>query len=353
MHEDLLGYLLGALEPHEMRRIEGLLAADPELRAQLAELERALGPLDEGASAMAEPTPCDLVARTMASLPEHSWSADGDPEGVAESTFQPFPFAALPVMQDRPERGGSHGGHWADWVGGSAAVLILLGLLIPALAEGRLEARKAACQDRLRQLGTALTQFVHRNAQSRLPAVAESGPEAFAGVYSIRLHDAGLLPDPAVRWCPSLPMPPQRRFSFTSHEAVDSLADLHGAPPDLLREMQRYAGGHYAYTLGVIDRHDLKPPRFESRSTFAVMSDAPPAGFHSRSDLRRVRSHGGQGINVLFEDGRVQFVTLSAIDDLPDHPLLNHRGLREAGVNPDDASLAPSWSAPFIDAIQR
>jgi len=67
----------------------------------------------------------------------------------------------------------------------------------------------------------------------------------------------------------------------------------------------------------------------------------------------RLRSHGGNGINVLFEDGRVQFVTLSAIDELPDHPLLNHRGLREAGVNIDDASLAPSWSAPFIDAVQR
>jgi len=352
MQEDLLGYLLGALEPHEMRRIAQLLEEDPELRLELAELERALEPLEDGLEAMSDPMP-DLVARTMASLPEHPLAESADAESFEESDSQRYPFGVRTALQDRQEYVDRKSWTWADLVGGAAATAILLGLLIPSLAEGRLEARKAACQDRLRQFGTALTQFVHRNAQSRLPAVAESGPEAFAGVYTIRLHDAGLLPDPSLRWCPSRSLPPPREISPTSHATVESLTDLHRAAPDLLREIQRYAGGHYAYTLGVVDRHNLKPPRFESRATFAVMSDAPPASFTSREDLMRLRSHGGNGINVLFEDGRVQFVTLSAIDELPDHPLLNHRGLREAGVNIDDASLAPSWSAPFIDAVQR
>ena len=47
MYEDLLGYLLGALEPHEMRRVAELLRHDPQARAELERLESALRPLEE------------------------------------------------------------------------------------------------------------------------------------------------------------------------------------------------------------------------------------------------------------------------------------------------------------------
>ncbi len=96
---------------------------------------------------------------------------------------------------------------WMDWAGGAAAAAVILGLLLPSLAQGRFESRKAACQDQLRQFGTALTQFVNRNQQERLPAVSETGPEAFAGVYAVRLNEAGLIDDPSSRWCPSLDPP--------------------------------------------------------------------------------------------------------------------------------------------------
>ena len=68
MHEDLLGYLLGALEPHEMRRVAQWLRDDPEAREQLAELERSLRPLEEGHTPV-EPPPSDLVSKTLANLP--------------------------------------------------------------------------------------------------------------------------------------------------------------------------------------------------------------------------------------------------------------------------------------------
>ena len=47
MHEDLLGYLLGALEPHEMRRIAQLLRDDPAARDELARIEESLRPLED------------------------------------------------------------------------------------------------------------------------------------------------------------------------------------------------------------------------------------------------------------------------------------------------------------------
>ncbi len=243
---------------------------------------------------------------------------------------------------------------WLDWIGGATAAAVILGLLLPSIAEGRFEARKVACQMHLRELGTAITQFVNRDSQHRLPAVAESGPEAFAGIYAVRLSDAGLLPDASLRWCPSMATPKASAVTLTPINAVESIEDLHHASADGLRQIQQIAGGHYAYALGGVDHQDrLKAPRFQCRASFPVMSDAPPAGFNHLDDLRRLVGHGGQGINVLFEDGRVQFIALPMLNSMPDHPLLNNRGKAEAGVTIDDASLAPSWGAPFINAVQH
>ena len=256
-------------------------------------------------------------------------------------------------MQESVESGRSTGGTWIDWVGGVAAAAILLGLLIPALSEGRFQARRIACQDNLRQFGTAFTRFVTRSPHERLPAVGESGPEAFAGVYSVRLNDLGLLTDPGMRWCPSVAAPDTTEASLTNLGEVVSADELHEASVDRLRQIQQYAGGHYAYNLGVVEKDRLASPKFESRSSFAIMSDAPLSGYAAGEDLSQSIGHSGIGINVLFEDGRVQFIPIEALPNMTDHPLMNHRGETEAGVNVDDASLAPSWRPPFVDVNQR
>lgn len=334
MHEDLLGYLLGALEPHEMSRVARWIQEDPAAREQLAEIQRLLEPLESSFEPPIETSPPDLIAKTMANLPP----LDNQP-AAAERTSESV-FGELLPMQAGVEIAESDQWSWLDWFGGAVAAATLLGLLLPSLAEGRFEARKAACQNQLRQLGTAITQFVNLDRHNRLPAVAESGPEAFAGIYAIRLSEAGLLPDASVRWCPSLATPKKSAITLTPMDRVESLEDLHQGTSDMLRQIQQFAGGHYAYTLGVVDQHRLRPPRFESRASFAIMSDAPPAGFADRDDLNRLTGHSGRGINVLFEDGRVQFMVRPMLNALPDHPLLNHRGKAEAGVNIDDASLA-------------
>lgn len=365
MHEDLIGYLLGALEPHEMRRVEAWLRDDPEARGHLAEAERMLRPLEEHFEPI-EPPPSDLIARTMASLPplppkptpSHPAPSHASPEVLGdEAVGRPASDSAvLSPMQSKVEPPRSVGWSWMDWAVGCAAAAVLLALLLPTIAEGRFEARKTACQDQLRQLGTAITQFVIRSEQSRLPAVSASGPEAFAGVYAVRLRDAGLLDSPELRWCPSLDRPvavDSLVGNMPGSPPLVSIGSLHDVSVDRLRQIQQYAGGHYAYTLGVIDQGGFASPRYESRSSFAVMSDAPLAGMASRASLEDSIGHSGLGINVLYEDGRVQFVSVPALSAIPDHPLRNHRGQSEAGVNVDDASLAPSWHPPFVEVRQR
>lgn len=365
MDEDLLGYLFGALEPHEMRRLEDRLRTDAELRAELSRLEQALSPLSDSRDPADEP-PADLVSNTLANLPPlPPVDAESDVEGQTAGATPP----RLTPVDSRWDAGSGSVQGWTDWIAAATAVAILLGLLLPALAEGRFEARKVACQEQLRGLGTAITQFVLRSEHDRLPAVAAKGPEAFAGVYAIRLNDAGLLPDGSVRWCPSLPKPGGGTDAdlATFAAAIDASSsarvsperlliramELHHTAVDELRELQRLVGGHYAYTLGVIDDRRFGSPRYEGRSTFAVMSDAPLGGASNPGRWAGRIGHNRRGVNVLYESGTVRFIPLEAIDRIPDHPWLNVRGEVEAGIHIDDAVLAPSWRAPFLDSPQR
>ncbi len=348
MREDLLGYLLGALEPHEARRVEALLRTDPALRDELAAVERLLRPLDDSAS-IPEPPPLGLIERTLANLP---------PLPPMESPSQPTAGSArtpLPTLGMTREPSTRPARRWADWAAGSVAAAVLLSLLLPTLAEGRFAARRNACQDQLRRFGTAITQFVMLNQQQRLPSVAQSGPEAFAGVYAVRLLDAGLLDDPSMRWCPSFSVD-QRPFTDRDLMGSDGLIDsqnLFTATQDELLRWQQRAGGDYAYSLGVIEGDHYATPRYEARSSFAVMSDAPITSLIDTAIRSEQLGHDGRGMNVLYEDGRVQFVSLKSLQSLPDHPLVNDRGQVEAGVDLDDAVLAPSWRPPFLGTSQR
>ncbi|MEM9587522.1 MAG: hypothetical protein AAGA03_09590, partial [Planctomycetota bacterium] len=372
MHDDLLGYLLGALEPHEMRRVDKLLADSEEARQELARLKSSLGPLEQARDADPLP-PVDLVSRTLDALPplpppgvEGSAAADlaNDPW---ESAARESSLHLTPLSQVNEVRG-RRSWSWLDLMAGMAASIALLGVLLPSVMEGRFSARRLACQDNLKQVGEAIASFVMRNSDGRLPAVAASGPEAFAGVYAVRLNEAGLLSDGRVLQCPSV----DRRsvdaadgtpVALSTRPRLVSMSQLHDSSVDELRSLQYSAGGSYAYTLGVVDQQGYASPRYQSRSMFAVMSDAPQVRIDDAASLNQAldRSslggtqlgHSGRGMNMLYEDGSVRFVSLKALAAMPDHPLLNHRGRPEAGIDGDDASLAPSWHPPFLGAKQQ
>ena len=66
----------------------------------------------------------------------------------------------------------------------AATVLVAAILLIfPAIANSRFSARRAACQENLRELGTALTQYSQANG-GYFPAVPSQGKLATAGIYA-------------------------------------------------------------------------------------------------------------------------------------------------------------------------
>jgi hypothetical protein len=123
-----------------------------------------------------------------------------------------------------------------------------------------------------------------------------------------------------------------------------------------LQWLQQIAGGRYAYSLGVMDGDRYSAPQHEGRASFAILGDAPLSGSYvaDTADVTKMRwCHGGDGTNLLFEDGSVRHMRRTTMLDMPDHPYINHRGLVEAGVNIDDAALAPSSRPPFATARQR
>ncbi len=366
MREDLVGYVLAALEPHEVRRIESRLAEDPCLRGELAELEKTLLDAEHqlaGQAALAD-VPADLTLRTLQRID----SLGGPADATSDAPHGRFTLRPSSEWAPRGRR------IWLDYLVAGLAGTALLGLGIPAVARWRDDARSLLCQDKLREIGVGISQYVLRDPASQLPGLAASGPEAFAGVYSVRMNDQGTLADCQQLFCPDVPLPkPDPTLYATVGPNADkgatlvpglerllSLDDIRQANEqrDLsrLQWYQRSAGGSYAYTLGVMDGMRYRPPHYEARPNFAVLGDMPIAGqYRAESvDVEGLRwPHRGSGANVLYEDGSVRHIHPSRMLDLPDHPYVNHRGAFEAGVNIDDASLGPSWRAPFIQAVQR
>ncbi len=347
MHPDLLGYLLGALESREMQQVEAALQASAELRDELERLRQTLEPLEDVQPERFEP-PADLVSRTMQWIDQHD-PADRPQPVDASGRSEPSGSGARVAL--RPAFASAQVGRfrWSDVLASAIAATVLIGIALPGILHSRYEARKAACQDNLRRVGVAVTNFALSDPQRRLPPLSAEGPEAFAGVYSVRLGDAGLLDSLQSLWCPSLDRPP------SMSRTVPTVADLHAASPNRLAELQRLSGGSYGYTLGVMDGTEYRSPRYEARSTFAILGDVPVSRLRDQADdtVTVASSHDARGVNLLFEDGHVRFLPLGAALQTRDHPFLNHHGQVEAGVNIDDATLAPSWQPPFRDVRQR
>ena len=86
-------------------------------------------------------------------------------------------------------------------VGSIAVLAILAGLLLPALSKAREEARKLKCRNNLKQLATALNQYIDHMGGSRfLPYIEnqQTGAEFLVAVYW-----SGIVDEPRLYICPS------------------------------------------------------------------------------------------------------------------------------------------------------
>ncbi len=329
LREQLLGYLLDALDEEERLHVERQLEDDPTLWEELQLLRKSIDPLREGDFEI-EPPP-GLAQRACAQVAAHR-------------DREPVETRAAPLAHGMPESLSTRARtSVADVVVTAGIVLAAVMIFFPAIASSRYASRLKHCQNNLRQLGLALVNYSDKLGGGFFPCVASEGNRAFAGVYAPTLVDTGYLDDPGVLICPASPQADE-----SAGYRLPTLAEIDQAAQEAIFLIHQRTGGSYGYSLGVVTNGRYAAPRNQGRASFPLMSDAPQV----IPDQSRHDSHAGRGRNFLYEDGHVEFISI-AMTDSPwrDHPFRNRHGNVEAGVDEHDAVIGASYSSPFPRSV--
>lgn len=327
MQDDLVGFLVGALDAEEHADIKRKLELDAELQKQLAEVEKKLAPLALAETPVTPPE--GLTNRTLSFVFDHVNAAGVEGHVEAKNRVNSPAYY---------ERLASESSEWSfsDFVVAAGICLAAACLFFPALINGRYQSHLTHCQNNMRQIGVALNDYSMNHGRGYLPTIPASGNMAAAGSYAVMLQDKGLIQDRQVFNCPSRGK--QILVKISGHE-------LNEAQGSRLITLQQQMGGDYAYTLGYLDRNGkLKGIKNQSRPRYVVLADAP-LGNAARGDF----SVHGRGQNVLFEDGHAAFLATrlrpgSEGDDF----FVNDQGMVEAGMHENDSVLAPSATPPIV-----
>jgi type II secretory pathway pseudopilin PulG len=318
--EQLLGFLLGALERAEHEQVERELAANPQLRQELAEIRAVLEKV--GMDQLPEPLepPAGLAERTcqfVAAKAENAAPVALPPERGAGASSRAYTFTDVLV---------------------AASVLLVLGALVfPSLVRSRFLARLTACQNNLRQIGMAMWQDSELGPDQRYSRIPWEDDRAVAGMMGSILVEKQLLANPDALICP------------TSDLAVllpgfrnPTITQIRNASGQEMIRLQQIAGGSLAYPLGFTQGGRIVPPRNTYREGYCLVGEAPAAEVGNAKSA----SHDGRGGNIFFEDGHIRWIEDSGYSLLPDHPYRNRQGQAAPGVDQDDAVLGGSDMHP-------
>ncbi len=323
--ETLLGYLLIALPEAEQWRIEAQAFSDPVLRQRIEDLRDLLEPVRE-LSHPIEPR-SGLTASTMAFIEQETQRGRSGVSPLEVGMSQPM------FESDRASRLA-----WFDSLVALAAGIIILAMLLPSVWYSREAARRNSCASNLRELGQMFSVFAQVTPEHGVPRIEESGPLSFAGIYSIRLKDYGLLQSPKWLWCPGVK-------KLDGNQEIPSIKMFLTAPPKVQESLRNTAGGNYSFNLGHVVDGVYQTPSY-GRSHFPILGDSL---LPIHSDDLTTAVHGENLANVLYEDGRIQVVQVHPKNFAPmlDNPYLNRDMQQAVGHGFDDSCLGPSHQSPF------
>lgn len=329
VEQQLLGYLLGALDDGEREAVEEEIQRDSQLRDQLVRLRRRLEPLRQAEVEYDPPAglanrACELVAAYAGTHCQQAAAPLPAPPAVTE--------AAPPVGLWGAGRPWS----WPDFAVVTGIVLSAVVLIFPAIETSRFKAQLFTCQDHLRQLGQSLTDYSMRH-RGFFPQLPQPGTVAAAGIYAPVLLRDGFLDDKRSVLCPGSTLAADPQFRVPT---VDELQTAGGQ--DLAR-LRSVMGGSYGYSLGYMEDGQYHPTRNLGRSQFALMADAPSVSLPGHQSL----NHGGRGQNVLFEDGRVLFLTTPKAGEGDDF-FVNDAGVVAPGDHRNDSVIGTSDTVPAV-----
>lgn len=316
MDENLIGYLLEALDEPERRQVEAYLRFHPEAQARLETLRGALTPLALDSEAPAPPP--GLALRTLAR--------------VAEVRARPLPKAPPP---SRRHASSWRGPRRADLLAAAVLMIFLGGVTGPLLVKyWHLQGRQA-CADNLRQYGEML-QMYGANHDGQMPQVAQDGARAYAAAFVPTLKEAGCFSNYPQPVCDSYG---RRSGPIPSIGDVDRARD--NPDPERFPQQARQLAGNYAYSLGYRTDGRLHGLNVKDSSQPIMADHRPLSAIGSNSP-----NHGGRGQNVLYVGGNVNWLTSPSNGCHDNDIYLNRTGKVAAGVDRDDAVLGPGEAQP-------
>ena len=331
MREDLVGHLLGALEPSESKAIEMALAdpqSGPGLRNDLERLRLALKPLARDRDIL--PAPAGLAGRTMRFIVEQEAAA----KAAADRTL-PMPRGLS--AEDSPPGGRgvrASSRAWIDRVIVAATALAACVLVAPLLLDSIAQSRARRAERNLLKTSGALQGYA--DAHRVFPTPPSSGPLSRAGLYAPTLvSEQRLVADDGTLICPDTALSKSGTFRVPTLEELNAAV---GTPQ--FEEMVRTMGGDYGYTLGQRDASGTLQPNLDRRRAHhPLMADAPNDGGERSSN------HPDGIHHVLFEDGHVMRVAPTDLHH-DDHLFKNHDGKVAAGIDEEDAVIGDSEDQP-------
>ena len=361
--EDLLGYLLGALDAEQERAVQQSIDNDPTLEEKLVELKSAMVPLEllrehhPAPAGLARRT-CETVAAVQTgriTLDESTLTSDHF-AGATDAT-SPSPAdrhratrmeAGQPDTLESTAIGGTHPlarmsptrdrlrfRSWSfnDFLVATVCVGVLIGLMVPAISYTRYYSQRAACQANLISIGRALQQYSDIHSGKFVP-IPTDGNLAVSGVFAPVLKESGLLPDDSVLACAGT-----GRDLPIHVPSTDAILNSEG---ERLAHLHQTMSGDYGYTLGYLDGDTYVSPENLGRAHFVIVADRPSGGNVGFTS----QNHRGVGQNCLFEDGHWEFVAGYSYGD--DAIYTNDFNLVSAGANRDDIVIGASHCRPVF-----
>ena len=210
-------------------------------------------------------------------------------------------------------------------------------LFFPAMNFSRFQAQIAGCQNQLRQIGMALTNYSERFAPY-FPPVAESGPMSHSGAYAPALVDAQLIGEHSTFLCPG-----DKKVQSVSFR-VPSASAVHATEGAELAQLQSTMGGSFGTTFGHLEGNKYTFTKDLGRKCFALITDLP----NDASPHHQSANHGGRGQNTLFEDGHVKFLKTCKcpIDTAGDDIFENDAGTMGPGLQVNDSVIGSGSYSP-------
>lgn len=338
--ENLIGYLLNALDSDDRIAVEADLRANPNEAARLNQLRLAFAPLE--ADREPDSPPVGLAFRTIsrlaAYLVEHEPrqvrpSSDAElalaveavskEHAPAEAGNEPltFPSAMIPRAPREQAESRYVGGRFRpDLLVACGIALFAAGLFFSGIGKLRARNEMLACQNTLRTLHTGLSGYADTH-DGRYPQIGV-WPNTTADSFATALISAGQVPEGFRPACPATHVPDSAKPS----PAVGYTYSLG----------YRTQGGNLIglrQPTGTPSEHDLVP----ISADYPMPDAAPVAGPvcpHSR------------GMNVLYVGGNVRQTTTPLIGPNGDHIFQSIYGNVEAGADRTDIVLGRPGDRP-------